>query len=428
MLGLKGTSAWKGRTPEFDAIDYIKPKSHYVSPGELGCPDQVPEGAVCWSRQDYDCLVTRTSAEGGPRWSSVVWRRSINMDEKKVVRDEAISSSTTQEFLHAKIDFVRSMVTELWHMPEEIEDEVKAVRTSARVDEPTRKQREQRELENHAMYRSWCAVCAAARSTGTQRKSTLKEDKEDEGPKIFSDFYFMSTDADSAPFLAMKSSKSGRLGATALPSKATEEFAVQFASRFMAETGHRRFLNCSDNEPAIVSFKEAAAQRLTSVEAVARSSPVGDHQANGSIEVAVRELKRQRALRYGREAKLGRVLRDDDPVLAWSSTFAAQAINIYRKDSSGKTPYEKEFGRVWKRPALEFGERLFIKEAVDKGKLKRDWEEKMIEVRFVGHHARSNAVLGISSDGLKVGMAAKRLSEKDRWNLEGWGDLCWQDL
>ena len=56
--------------------------------------------------------------------------------------------------------------------------------------------------------------------------------------------------------------------------------------------------------------------------------------------------------------------------------------------------------------------------------MKRDWQEKMVEVRFVGHHARSNAVLGISSEGLKVGMAAKRLSEKERWSMEGWGDLC----
>ena len=35
------------------------------------------------------------------------------------------------------------------------------------------------------------------------------------------------------------------------------------------------------------------------VEAKLRECPVGDHQANGSIEVGVRELKRQtRAIRY----------------------------------------------------------------------------------------------------------------------------------
>lgn len=424
-MSLQGTSAWKGWTPEFDAIDYIKPKLFYFSEGELGRPDHIPEEALCWTRQDYDCIVTRTSAEHGPSWNSVVWRRSIDVDNKVVVRDEPISVETPQKVLHADIDFVRSMLTELWYLPDEVQDEEKAVVKLAKIEEPTAKQRETHELENHAVYRNWCPVCAAARATGTQHKSASKLSKDDEGPKVFSDFFFMSTDAESAPFLAMKSSKSGRLGATALPSKATEEFAVQFASRFMAETGHRRFLNCSDNEPAIVSLKEAAAQRLKGVEAVSRSSPVGDHQSNGAIEVGVRELKRQmRALRYALEAHLGRTLPDDDPVLTWAATFAAQAINVYRKDSTGKTPYEKEFGRSWKRPALEFGEKLFIKEAVERSnKVKRDWEYKLVEVRFVGHHARSNAVLGLSSEGLKVGMAVKRLGIKERWSFDGWSEL-----
>ena len=425
-MDVRGTSAWKGWTPEFDAIDYMKPNLQSWSPGELGRPEGVPEEAMCWMRHDYNCIVTRTSAERGPSWNSVVWRRTIDADEKKVVRDERIDSTVTQEQLHVNVGFVRCMVTELWYMPEEVEDQEKAVVKVAKVDEPTARQRETHELENHAVYRSWCSVCAAARSTGTKHRSTPKDVREEEGPKIFSDFYYMSTDAESAPFLALKSSKSGRLGATALPSKATEEFAVQFASRFMEESGHKRFLNCSDNEPAMVSLKEAAAQRLKGVEAISRSSPVGDHQSNGSIEVAVRELKRQmRALRYALEARLGKGLRDDDPVLSWAANFAAQSINVYRKDSTGKTAYEKEFGRSWKRPSLEFGERLFIKEAVERSnRPKRDWEFRMIEVRFVGHHARTNAVLGISSEGLKVGIAVKRLSEKERWDSSGWNELC----
>ena len=41
------------------------------------------------------------------------------------------------------------------------------------------------------------------------------------------------------------------------------------------------------------------------VEAKPREVPVGDHQANGSIEVGVRELKRHtRGMRYQFETKL----------------------------------------------------------------------------------------------------------------------------
>ena len=51
------------------------------------------------------------------------------------------------------------------------------------------------------------------------------------------------------------------------------------------------------------------------VEAKPREAPVGDHQANGSIEVGVRELKRQmRAIRYPFELNSRQPLSDHDPI------------------------------------------------------------------------------------------------------------------
>ena len=65
--------------------------------------------------------------------------------------------------------------------------------------------------------------------------------------------------------------------------------------------------------------------------------------------------------------------------------------NIFRADASGKTPYEREFGRKWNRPALEFGELVYIREAEERTG-KKDWQERLTKVRFVGHHSRTNAV------------------------------------
>ena len=93
-----------------------------------------------------------------------------------------------------------------------------------------------------------------------------------------------------------------------------------------------------------------------------QTSPEGDHQANGSIEVGVRELKRQmRAIRYQLEINLGQALSDHDPVLAWIPQFAGDVLHKgrrHRKD--GKTSYEKENGKRWLKPMYLFGERLFI--------------------------------------------------------------------
>ena len=68
--------------------------------------------------------------------------------------------------------------------------------------------------------------------------------------------------------------------------------------------------------PAILALREASARACPGVEAVPQSCPVGDHAANGSIEVGVRELKRQmRALRLALEQRLGRSLSSRDPML-----------------------------------------------------------------------------------------------------------------
>ena len=205
----------------------------------------------------------------------------------------------------------------------------------------------------------------------------------------------------------------------ALPSKENTEYIQKVFQRFVEESGHKRFINFSDNEPLILALKESVTQRLKGCDAIPRSCPVGDHAANGVIEVGVRELKRQmRAIRFSLESKLGSSIPDDHAILAWLTSFAAQAINIFRADASGKTPYEREFGRKWNRPALEFGELVYIREAEERTG-KKDWKERLTKVRFVGHHSRTNAVLGLAADGLHVGSAVKRLSEDDGWSRDG---------
>ena len=72
----------------------------------------------------------------------------------------------------------------------------------------------------------------------------------------------------------------------------------------------------------------------------------------------------------------------------------------------------------------EFGERLFIKEAKERsGRPKRDWQPKMVEARFVGHHSRTPSIIGLTPNGVVYGQCAKRLPREERWPIEGWGQL-----
>ena len=53
------------------------------------------------------------------------------------------------------------------------------------------------------------------------------------------------------------------------------------------------------------ALKDAAAKALRRVERIGQESTVGDHQANGDIESAVKTLKAQiRATRFGLESRL----------------------------------------------------------------------------------------------------------------------------
>ena len=126
---------------------------------------------------------------------------------------------------------------------------------------PTRKQIKEHEDDNHAVFRDWCEVCLAPRGTGTphfRRKEAI--DDEQEGPRIMSDYFYMSDNTESMPMLAMKISRSKRIGATALPFIGVAEFGVKTFACFIQSTGVRRFVNHSDGEPALKALKDMAAR------------------------------------------------------------------------------------------------------------------------------------------------------------------------
>ena len=65
-----------------------------------------------------------------------------------------------------------------------------------------------------------------------------------------------------------------------------------------------------------------------------------------------------------------------------------------------------------------------LREAKERSEVaKRDWEPRLIPVTYMGHHARTGSVVGITEDGIKFGESARRLPVEDRWSLEGWDKL-----
>ena len=75
--------------------------------------------------------------------------------------------------------------------------------------------------------------------------------------------------------------------------------------------------------------------------------------------------------------------------------------------------------------AVATGCSLRMKEAKERasGAVKRDWEPRLIEARYLGQHARTGAMIGSTTDGIVCGRLGRRLPEAERWDQTGWQDL-----
>ena len=75
---------------------------------------------------------------------------------------------------------------------------------------------------------------------------------------------------------------------------------------------------------------------------IMRSSPVGDHAANGDVEVEVREMKRAaRAVLQALEQRLQIRIRRDHPILAWIPQYIGNCRTKFLIGDDARTPEER---------------------------------------------------------------------------------------
>jgi hypothetical protein len=222
-------------------------------------------------------------------------------------------------------------------MPEEVGEEQQTVKVPKAPDTPTLRDIEEHEAAGHVAHRSWCMHCARARAMESQHRAAPPE-AENAVPTIMIDYMFMGQDDEkSAPMLAIKNRKTKQVWCSVVPAKGVDPFAVRFLADAVRETGYRRIIFKSDNEPSIIALKAAVREAVAEVEFVLNESPTGDHRANGEIEVMIRELKRQiRVLKSDTEERLKKALGDDHPVLAWLPRHAAFLLTRFRVGEDGK--------------------------------------------------------------------------------------------
>ena len=151
-------------------------------------------------------------------------------------------------------------------------------------------------------------------------------------PEIGIDYGFFGRDQeDVLSILCVKcrNSSTGCLGATVVDRKGASDNASSYLTAFFTSLGFKRILVRSDNERSLLSLIERVMDNLTGVELVQMMSPEGDHQANGLVEISVREIKAQTIiLRSELEERLGNRTDGKDPLMSWIDTTTCSELCV----------------------------------------------------------------------------------------------------
>ena len=156
---------------------------------------------------------------------------------------------------------------------------------------PSRQEVEEHEATGHARYRSWCEHCVAARWRGQYHRG---KPEQGELPEVAFDYGFMSKDETKCiPMTCCRHRDFRHHAASYVKSKGRNDYAVKFIVQWLRSLGHKRIVRRLDNERSLLSLLQKVSACLPEIEFVPKTSPEGDHSANGLAEIGVREIKCQ---------------------------------------------------------------------------------------------------------------------------------------
>ncbi len=199
-------------------------------------------------------------------------------------------------------------------------------RLPGKVPEPSVTEIDEHESSGHAVYRTWCKHCVAAKGRGNPH---LADGEEGEVAEVAFDYGYMSRDsAKCLPMICGRDRQTQSHAASFVKAKGRDPYALAYVTSFVHGLGYKRVVFRSDNEPALLAMLKVVSDNLPGVEVVPKNSPEGDHAANGLAEIGVREAKGQtRAIRSQLESNLGTRLEEDEPVLTWIPRHGVNCIN-----------------------------------------------------------------------------------------------------
>ena len=150
--------------------------------------------------------------------------------------------------------------------------------------------------------------------------------------------------------------------ADVVPCRGTSHgFGERALAHNVLSTSHQKVILQSEQEPSIIDVKHKAGTH-TPTEIVYEESPVGDSNANGSIERANQTIQGQiRTIKDYTERQIGATIGLHSSVLKWYVRHAARKLTPFHVGGDGMTAHQRIRGKPISQQIAAFGEQFQLK-------------------------------------------------------------------
>ena len=297
---------------------------------------------------------------------------------------------------------------------------------------PTREERERHRV-THLPYAVWCRHCVACRGRNLPHRRVRPLPAEDVMPVVSMDLaHVRRHDADNKlPFIVIRDHKTRVTFAHLLKGKSTvvAEYSEYVANALLDDLrflDRKKLILKSDQEPAMKALFERV-RRLRNAsgeQTLEENSPVGESQANGVVEEAIKEVEEMVAtILSSLEEMLRGTLPQECAAVAWAIEYAAVLLNYYKEGADGKTPFERHRGAKHERPVAEFGESVLYLPLDRKSHPIHAPEPRHEEGVWLGMDMRSTEVLIGTPSGVVKARSVRRRPDDERWDIDNVLDI-----
>ena len=228
----------------------------------------------------------------------------------------------------------------------------------------------------------------------------------------------MGEDGTPITFLAGYDGLTKAFFANVVPCKGTSHgYAERALAHNVLSTSHQKVILQSDQESSIIDVKHKAGTHI-STEIVYEESPVGDSNANGSIERANQTIQRQiRAIKDYTERQIGATIGLDSSVLKWLVRHTAWTLTTFHVGSDGKTAHQRIRGKPFNQQIAAFGEQILFKPQKTAGpqqKLAVNWMDGC----WLSFNTRKGEHIVSNNAAVVTCRSIRRHNKEERWNRE----------